>query len=69
MAYKLSPLGENRAKKIERQLNTESTIMCFMYENKDPVEVEEVAGETHMTEEQAQKVLNRLVSAEYVKEV
>ena len=68
MAFKLTPLGENRARKIDRSINAESAVITFMYETKDPVEVEEVAGETRMTEESSEKVLNRLISAGYVKE-
>ena len=69
MAYKLTPLGESRALRTDRVKDPENAVIAFMYEEKDAIEIEEVAGETHMSEESASRVLTRLVSKGYVKEI
>jgi len=69
MAYKLTPLGENRARRIDKSLGPEGAIIAFMYEEKDALELEELAGETRMNEETTGRVVNRLVSKGYVKEI
>lgn len=69
MAYRLTPLGENRALRIDKALDPGNAVIAYMYETKDPLEVEEIAGELRMNEETAERILNRLVSTGYVKEV
>jgi len=69
VAYKLTSLGESRARRIDRSFEPEGAIIAFMYEEKDALELEEIAGETRMNEETTGRVVNRLVSKGYVKEV
>ena len=69
MAYKLTPLGESRALRVDTVRDPESAVITFMYEDKDALEVEEIAGETRMNEEATERILSRLVSKGYVKEV
>ncbi len=70
MAYKLTALGESRARRIDRAFDPEGAIIALLYERGDALEVEEIAGETRMDEETAVRVLNRLVNAKkYLKEV
>ena len=69
MAWKLTPLGESRALRADTVKDPENAVIALMYEQKDALEVEEIAGETRMTEESAEKVLTRLTSKGYVKEV
>jgi len=69
MAYKLTPLGEGRALRVDKASDPESAIVAYMYEEKDALELEEIAGETHMSDEAAGRVVTRLISAGYVKEL
>jgi len=69
VAYKLTPLGESRAQRVDRAFDPEGAILAFMYEEKDALELEEIAGETRMNEETTGRVVNRLVSKGYVKEI
>jgi len=69
MAYKLTPLGESRALRTDRVKDPENAVIAFMYEEKDALEIEEIAGETRMNEDSAGRILSRLISKGYVKEV
>jgi len=69
MAYRLTPLGESRALRVDIVRDPENAVITLMYEKKDSLEVEEVAGETRMSEEAAERVLQRLINKGYVKEV
>ena len=71
MAYKLTPLGDSKVLRIGEPRSPEDAILVFMYEQKDALNVEEIAGETRLPEEQTQRILNRLSSGDskYVKEV
>ena len=69
MAYRLTPLGESRALRVDTVKDPENAVLAYMYEEKDALEIEEIAGETRMNEESAGRVLARLVSKGYIKEV
>jgi len=69
MAYKLSPLGENRARRVVQTRDPEDAILDFLYKVKDPVEFDEILDETQMDDSTAKRVVNRLVLKEYVKVV
>jgi predicted transcriptional regulator len=69
VAYKLTPLGSERALRTDRAKDPETAVLALLYEQKDALEAYEVAGETNMSEEAAERVLRRLVSKGYVKEV
>ena len=70
MAYILSGIGENRAMRVAVSKNSEDAVLSFMYMTKsDPVEIEEILDETHMDDATARKVMGRLVTKGYVKEV
>lgn len=69
MAYRLTPLGESRALRVDIVRDPENAVITLMYEQKDSLEVEEVAGETNMSEEATERILQRLISKGYVKEV
>ncbi len=69
MAYRLTPLGESRALRVDVVRDPENAVITLMYEDKDALEVEEIAGETRMSEETTGRILSRLVSKGYVKEV
>jgi len=68
VAYRLTPLGSERALRIDRAKDPETAVLALLYEQKDALEVEEIAGETRMSEESAERVLTRLVNKGYVKE-
>ena len=67
--FKLTPLGENRARRVAQTQGPEDAILDFLYRVKDPVEFDEILDETQMDDSTARKVVNRLVLKEYVKEV
>jgi len=69
MAWKLTPLGESRALRTDVVRDPENAVIALMYEQKDSLEIEEIAGETRMDEESAERVLRRLASKRYVKEI
>jgi len=69
MSWKLSPLGENHARRVSTVKEPENAVLCFMYETKDPVEMDEILDETHMDDSTAQKVMSRLTTKGYIKEV
>ena len=69
MAYKLTPLGETRAMRIGASRDPESSTLYFMYDSKGPVELDEILDETHMDDVTAQRVVGRMVTKGYVKEV
>ncbi len=69
MAWRLTPLGESRALRVDTVKDPENAVVTLLYEQKDALEVEEIAGETRMSEESTGRVLSRLVSKGYVKEV
>ena len=69
MAYRLTPLGESRALRIDAVRDPENAIITLMYEERDALEIEEIAGETRMSEESTERVVSRLVNKGYVKEV
>ncbi len=69
MAYKLTPLGETMARRVQISKGPENAVMVFMYGIHEPVEIEEIAGETRLTDETAERVMTRLVSMRYVKEI
>ena len=69
MSYKLSPLGEVRAMRVGAVRDPENAVLYFMYETKDPVELEEILDETHMDDATATKVVGRLAAKGYIKEV
>lgn len=69
MAYKLTPLGESRALRTDTVRDPENAVVTLMYEQKDALEIEEIAGETRMNEDSAERVLKRLISKGYVKEI
>jgi len=69
MAYKLTPLGESRALRTDMVKEPENAIVAYMYEERDALEIEEIAGETRMDEETVGRILSRLVSKGYVKEL
>jgi len=68
-AWKLTPLGESRALRTDRVRDPENAIVTLLYEEKDALETEEIAGETRMNEDSVGLVLKRLVSKGYVKEI
>ena len=67
--FKLTPLGENRARRVISTQGPEDAILDFLYRTKDPVEFDEIADETQMDDSTTKKVVNRLIVKEYVKEV
>ena len=69
MAYKLSPLGESRARRVVETRGPEDSILNFLYETKDPVEFDEILDETQMDDLTAKRTVNRLIVKEYIKEV
>ena len=69
MAYKLTNLGESRALRVGTVKDPENAVLTYLYEEKDSVELEEIAGETHMDDDVTERVVNRLVGKGYVKEV
>lgn len=69
MAYKLTPLGESRALRVDTVKDPENAVISLMYEQRDALESHEIAGETNMDEESAERVLRRLISKGYVREV
>lgn len=69
MAYKLTPKGESKAIRLDRVDGPESAILTLLYEQKDELEIAEIAGETRMSEGATERVLHHLESDNYVKEV
>jgi len=69
MSYRLTPLGENRARRVVQTQGPEDSVLTFLYETKDPADFDEIANETQMDDATARKVVNRLVLKELVKEV
>ena len=69
MSYRLTPLGENRARRVVQTLGPEDSVLNFLYETKDPVEFDEILDETQMDDSTTKKVVNRLILKEYVKEI
>jgi len=69
VSYRLTPLGEGRARRVVETRGPEDSVLSFLYETKDPVEFDEILDETQMDDSTAKKVVNRLVLKEYVKEV
>lgn len=69
MAYKLTAKGESRALRTDGANTAEDAVLILMYEQKDALELEEIAGEAHLTPEVAERVLNRLSMNQYLKEV
>ncbi len=69
MAYTLTPKGKNVAEHVSRVKDAESAFLAYLYEHGEPVEVEELIGETRVEDEIGLRVLNRLITKEYVKEV
>jgi len=69
MSYRLTPLGESRARKVAQTHDPEGAILDFLYRTKDPVDFNEILDETQMDDSTATKVVNRLITKEYVKEV
>ena len=67
--FKLTPLRENRARRVVETRDPESAVLNFLYETKDPVEFDEILDETQMDDSTARKVVNRLVLKDYIKEV
>lgn len=69
MSYRLTPLGENKARRVVQTRDPEDAILDFLYRVKDPVEFDEILDETQMDDSTARKVVNRLVTKEYIKEL
>jgi DNA-binding IscR family transcriptional regulator len=69
MSYVLAAKGETRALRVENTKDAEGAIIAYLYVEKDPLELEQIAGETRMDEEPCRRVLQRLVNLGYVKEV
>jgi len=67
--FKLTPLGENRARRVISTQGPEDAILDFLYRTKDPADFDEIASETQMDDATARKVVNRLVLKDYIKEV
>ena len=70
MAYTLTPKGKSVAEHLSRVRGPESAFIAYLYEHPDElVEVEELIGETRVEDETGLRVLNRLITRGYVKEV
>ena len=69
MSYKLTAKGESKALRVDNVDDPEIAILTLLYEQKDELELAEIAGETRMTEESAERVLKRLVNDNFVREV
>lgn len=69
MAYSLTPKGKSTAEHVSRVQDVESAFLTYLYEHSEPVEVEELIGETRVDDEVGLRALNRLIARGYVKEV
>ncbi len=68
MAYSLTPQGKGVAEHVSRVQDTESAFLSYLYEQGEPVEVEELIGETRVDDEVGLRVINRLIGKGYIKE-
>lgn len=69
MAYNLTPKGTIAAEHVSRVKDVEGAFLAYMYEHNEPVESEELIGETRVEDEIGLRTLNRLIAKGYVKEV
>ena len=70
MAYSLTPKGKSAAEHLSRVQDPEGAFIAYLYEHPgEPIEVEELIGETRVDDEIGLRVLSRLIAKEYVKEV
>ncbi len=69
MAYSLTPKGKVVSEHVSRVKDVESAFLSYLYEHDEPVEVEELIGETRVDDEIGLRVLNRLIAKGYIKEV
>ncbi len=69
MAHKLTPLGERRALRVDVVRDPENAVLALLYEEREALEAEEIAGETRMTEEATERVLSRLENRGLTKQV
>lgn len=69
MAYTLTPKGKIEAEHVSRAAGAEEAFVTYMYENSEPVEIEELIGETRVEDEVGLRVVSRLIMRGYVKEV
>lgn len=70
MAYTLTLKGKSVAEHLSRVQDPEGAFIAYLYEHpNEPVEIEELIGETRVDDEIGLRVLNRLITREYVKEV
>ena len=69
MAYSLTPKGKNVAEHSSRVRDAEGAFLAYLYEHVDPIEIEELIGETRIDDEIGLRTINRLITKGYVKEV
>ena len=64
MAYELTALGKTLATKHTDMTNPEDAIICYLYENPGPVEIDEIVGELRSDESTVDKILMHLSSTD-----
>jgi len=69
MAYSLTPPGKAAAEHVSRVKDAEGAFLAYLYERGEPVEADELIGETRVEDEIGLRVLNRLIAKGFVKEV
>lgn len=69
MTYRLTPLGENKARRVVQTRGPEDAVLDFLYRVKDSVEFDEILDETQMDDSTAKRVVDRLIAKGYVAEI
>jgi len=71
MAYILTPLGKSSAIHLGVPHDLESSLLVYMYEHPEPLEVDELVGELNSTETAVLREISRQLNkaSPYVKEV
>ena len=69
MAFILTARGEAEAQEVQDVKGPEGAVIVYLYEKKDPTEIEEIMSRTKMAEEKAVRVLTRLVNTGFIEEI
>ena len=62
MAYTLSPLGKSLATSHLNINDPKDAIIIYLYEHPDPIEIDELVGETNSDETKILRIINSLLN-------